>query len=449
MILTPLIDNVNIRTYKGRFDVQLEIPENSTLSERDINSIGALASWDVNPNGNVGGYEGGRSILIQREHSTQRGGIELTALQISGIGYQKIDFKGELAFFSNGEFYPPTNQNYIDLVPGTLMSTSRAKNGEIVSSRPSYRAYGTYTSDELIEKINKTMEISSIKLEKLVISNVEAYGRYRNEDFQNEEGPYGFMICSVPSVGLERAIEEVRRNLASFLEQHKTNMMESIMAYHAIGSLFILPLIEGLRELHDVARCAHLQTHMSNYYIVKGKPYLMDWATKTKLSDAKSDREDNVLNRIIDIGKPEQNFTQILKGIFGDFLNPNVTEHIGTILYESILEVYSGNIEHEIKLSDLVYRYGRELGSNATDDKFIAKWMKDEGVEGFQRKVYQLGLQQVTQPSPNTITISKKAQSRLLGSRIKTIKNTSQKIGRNDPCPCNSGKKFKKCCGGH
>ena len=24
---------------------------------------------------------------------------------------------------------------------------------------------------------------------------------------------------------------------------------------------------------------------------------------------------------------------------------------------------------------------------------------------------------------------------------------TSQKVGRNDPCPCGSGKKYKKCCG--
>ncbi|MBU5428438.1 SEC-C domain-containing protein [Tissierella pigra] len=24
--------------------------------------------------------------------------------------------------------------------------------------------------------------------------------------------------------------------------------------------------------------------------------------------------------------------------------------------------------------------------------------------------------------------------------------NTRQKIGRNDPCPCGSGKKYKKCC---
>ncbi len=28
-----------------------------------------------------------------------------------------------------------------------------------------------------------------------------------------------------------------------------------------------------------------------------------------------------------------------------------------------------------------------------------------------------------------------------------TIRNTSPKVGRNDPCPCGSGKKYKKCCG--
>ena len=25
---------------------------------------------------------------------------------------------------------------------------------------------------------------------------------------------------------------------------------------------------------------------------------------------------------------------------------------------------------------------------------------------------------------------------------------TAEVVGRNDPCPCGSGKKFKKCCGG-
>jgi SEC-C motif-containing protein len=28
------------------------------------------------------------------------------------------------------------------------------------------------------------------------------------------------------------------------------------------------------------------------------------------------------------------------------------------------------------------------------------------------------------------------------------VTTSRQKVGRNDPCPCGSGKKFKKCCGG-
>lgn len=31
--------------------------------------------------------------------------------------------------------------------------------------------------------------------------------------------------------------------------------------------------------------------------------------------------------------------------------------------------------------------------------------------------------------------------------RGQTIKRETPKIGRNDPCPCGSGKKYKKCCG--
>ena len=28
-----------------------------------------------------------------------------------------------------------------------------------------------------------------------------------------------------------------------------------------------------------------------------------------------------------------------------------------------------------------------------------------------------------------------------------TYRRTTEKVGRNDPCPCGSGKKFKRCCG--
>jgi len=30
-----------------------------------------------------------------------------------------------------------------------------------------------------------------------------------------------------------------------------------------------------------------------------------------------------------------------------------------------------------------------------------------------------------------------------------TVKRQAPKVGRNDPCPCGSGKKYKKCCGGN
>jgi preprotein translocase subunit SecA len=29
---------------------------------------------------------------------------------------------------------------------------------------------------------------------------------------------------------------------------------------------------------------------------------------------------------------------------------------------------------------------------------------------------------------------------------IETFVRSSKKIGRNDPCPCGSGKKYKRCC---
>ena len=32
------------------------------------------------------------------------------------------------------------------------------------------------------------------------------------------------------------------------------------------------------------------------------------------------------------------------------------------------------------------------------------------------------------------------------GKQIKGSPVSSEKIGRNDPCPCGSGKKYKKCC---
>ncbi|OGR41570.1 MAG: hypothetical protein A2X28_06115 [Elusimicrobia bacterium GWA2_56_46] len=33
------------------------------------------------------------------------------------------------------------------------------------------------------------------------------------------------------------------------------------------------------------------------------------------------------------------------------------------------------------------------------------------------------------------------------GPKVETVKRDAPKVGRNDPCVCGSGKKYKKCCG--
>jgi hypothetical protein len=49
------------------------------------------------------------------------------------------------------------------------------------------------------------------------------------------------------------------------------------------------------------------------------------------------------------------------------------------------------------------------------------------------------------QPKPSDI-VSEAAAADEFQSQAKP-KRTGPKVGRNDPCPCGSGKKYKNCCG--
>ena len=39
-----------------------------------------------------------------------------------------------------------------------------------------------------------------------------------------------------------------------------------------------------------------------------------------------------------------------------------------------------------------------------------------------------------------------KERSKFPQAKTQTVKRKTIKVGRNDPCPCGSGKKYKKCC---
>jgi preprotein translocase subunit SecA len=75
--------------------------------------------------------------------------------------------------------------------------------------------------------------------------------------------------------------------------------------------------------------------------------------------------------------------------------------------------------------------------------------------ENFLRKLPQKTLHQETsafggQTTTNSSSASGGAdmitQATEAASKAKPVR-TGPKVGRNDPCPCGSGKKFKQCCG--
>jgi preprotein translocase subunit SecA len=59
----------------------------------------------------------------------------------------------------------------------------------------------------------------------------------------------------------------------------------------------------------------------------------------------------------------------------------------------------------------------------------------------------------VHEQAPGTSEIAQQQQAAIDASQqnekgAEPIRNRGRKVGRNDPCPCGSGKKYKRCCMG-
>jgi len=94
---------------------------------------------------------------------------------------------------------------------------------------------------------------------------------------------------------------------------------------------------------------------------------------------------------------------------------------------------------------------------------------KNEGYKQFQvlldtikhdvaHTIYRVGLARREAPTPAAQGVATRGggatpvqpaptQATAAGSRRPLAMTGKKKIGRNDPCPCGSGKKYKHCCG--
>lgn len=81
--------------------------------------------------------------------------------------------------------------------------------------------------------------------------------------------------------------------------------------------------------------------------------------------------------------------------------------------------------------------FRKDMSENVSDRNPVARY-EEMGIKPFSNIVEQLSewasfkQESVASPSPNQTD--------------NIVTNIFRQIGRNDPCPCGSGKKYKKCC---
>lgn len=150
-------------------------------------------------------------------------------------------------------------------------------------------------------------------------------------------------------------------------------------------------------------------------------------------------------------------------------------ENVGRAANEIVLDLYTeivcgtGNpMKDGMGLKTLETRYGLIMGSINEANEYLALWREMNSNsrmfsnngntplelraqmpphEGPTKLIFGPGLQGTDIP----LEIQRAIQGGAFGGRLQVddteVKRASKKVGRNDPCPCGSGKKYKHCCG--
>lgn len=94
-----------------------------------------------------------------------------------------------------------------------------------------------------------------------------------------------------------------------------------------------------------------------------------------------------------------------------------------------------------LNLTESIYAY---CVISDTPHPFLPKWKKE--LDELERRMARRSIELERMFNHSAKTGQKSNPLNMLLD-VKTYKNPEPKIGRNDPCPCGSGKKHKKCCG--
>ena len=180
---------------------------------------------------------------------------------------------------------------------------------------------------------------------------------------------------------------------------------------------------------------------------------------------------DNDIKEIVDYAN-EKLFKQTLKI---DDVNTKNTEEVVDIIYNIVVEEYEEKIKElpkeitdefeKVIMLNIIDRYWTEhintmshlregigLRGYAQDDPLRAYTMEgfelfDQMMQNIDRDVTVLLVKSEITQNIERKEVSKKQITNDGKDHVKQTPKKVKKIGRNDPCPCGSGKKYKNCCG--
>lgn len=138
------------------------------------------------------------------------------------------------------------------------------------------------------------------------------------------------------------------------------------------------------------------------------------------------------------------------------FDNSSDKQNVGIHEFIHLLDKEDGSIdgipaslhgrEYSIPWLELIRRKTKEIQKGVSDINPYAATSATEfltvtGEYFFERPDL------LQQKHPDLYSLLSKAFNQDTATLMKTVHKKKLEIGRNDPCPCGSGRKFKKCCG--
>jgi preprotein translocase subunit SecA len=235
---------------------------------------------------------------------------------------------------------------------------------------------------------------------------------------------------------LEMIEDEIEQVVLFHTASEKEGDWDLEEIYEVVNTIFPVDREARIR-MDDIRRWAGDKAHDAavRTRIIE---YLMELARK-----AYDELEKKIADQAVKIGQPENIMRQIEKGIMLRAIDTLWVDHLSAIDYLRTGIGLRGYGQHDplVEYKRETYRMFQELLH------FINKQVV--------YSIYKVGL--AAQIAPSLVQTrgvkfggpAKTSNGRQFSDEIKIKPRApgGKKIGRNDPCPCGSGKKYKKCCG--